>query len=177
MVPVEGLLGYVLLLVGTVFFGNGLTLLGKTGAKEVGVLNVVVGVFITIAAYQLHTLGLTAAFALVSVFALIYFQVAGVFMFGYDGKGVGWFCLFVTPIFIWYAYFFFAMGDPGMWFAVFCLSWALLVFMAFFALALGKAVAPIVAWLFIIESVITLLIPGMLLLTDKWNPFGGVPPC
>ncbi|MGI9534644.1 MAG: AmiS/UreI family transporter, partial [Thermodesulfobacteriota bacterium] len=39
MVPVEGLLGYVLLLVGFVFFANGMTLLGKTGAKEVGVLN------------------------------------------------------------------------------------------------------------------------------------------
>ncbi|MGH7850146.1 MAG: AmiS/UreI family transporter, partial [Thermodesulfobacteriota bacterium] len=39
MVPVEALLGYVLLLVGFVFFCNGMTVLGKTGAKEVGVLN------------------------------------------------------------------------------------------------------------------------------------------
>ena len=175
MVPVEGLLGYVLLLVGFVFFGNGLTLLGKTGAKEVGVLNFGVGVMIAIAAFQLHTLGLTSAFALVTVFALIYWQVAGIFINGYDGKGLGWYCLFATAVFIWYAYFFFAMGPAGMWFAIFCLAWALLVFLAFFALALGKAVAPVVAWLFIIESIVTLLIPGMLLLTEKWNPLGGVP--
>lgn len=175
MVPVEGLLGYVLLMVGFVFFGNGMTLMGKTGAKEIGVLNLAVGIFISIAAYQLHTLGLTAAFALVSVFALIYFMVAGIFINGYDGKGLGWFCLFATVVFIWYAYHFFSLGPAGMWFAIFCLAWALLVFLAFFALALGKALAPLVAWIFIIESIFTLLIPGMLLLTEKWNPFGGVP--
>src|SRR3989304_8555639 len=163
MVPVEGLLGYVLLLVGFVFFGNGMTLLGKTGAKEIGVLNLGVGILIAIAAYQLHTLGLTAAFALVSVFALIYFMVAGIFINGYDGKGLGWFCLFGTVVFVWYAYFYFGMVPAGVWFAIFCLAWALLVFLAFFTLALGKALAPLVAWIFIIESILTLLIPGMLL--------------
>ena len=45
MVPIEALLGYVLLLVGFVFWANGFTLLGKTGAKEVGVLNLAVGIF------------------------------------------------------------------------------------------------------------------------------------
>ena len=175
MVPVEGLLGYVLLLVGFVFFGNGLTLLGKTGAKEVGVLNLGVGIMIAVAAFQLHTLGLTAAFALVTVFALIYWQVAGIFINGYDGKGLGWYCLFATVVFVWYAYHFFSLGPAGMWFAIFCLAWALLVLLAFFALSLGKAIAPLVGWIFVIESILTLLIPGMLLLTEKWNPFGGVP--
>ena len=56
MLPVEHLLGYVLLLVGFVFFCNGMTLLGKTGAKEVGVLNLAVGVMIALAAWKLHTL-------------------------------------------------------------------------------------------------------------------------
>ncbi|NIT14097.1 MAG: hypothetical protein GTN99_07640, partial [Candidatus Dadabacteria bacterium] len=54
MVPIEALLGLVLLLVGFVFFGNGMTLLGKTGAKEIGVLNLGVGIIISIAAWQLH---------------------------------------------------------------------------------------------------------------------------
>jgi len=175
MVPVEGLLGLVLLMVGFVFFGNGMTLLGKTGAKEIGVLNLAVAVMISIAAWQLHPLGLTVATALVLVFALIYYMVAGIFCLGYDGKGLGWYCLFATVVFIWYAYHFFGMGQAGMWFAVFCLAWALLVLLAFFALALGKAVAPLVGWIFVIESILTLLIPGMLLLTEKWNPFGGVP--
>jgi AmiS/UreI family transporter. len=175
MVPVEALLGLVLLLVGFVFWCNGMTLLGKTGAKEVGVLNLGVGIIISIAAWQLHGLGLTAATALVSIFALIYFIVAGVFCLGYDGKGLGWYCLFATFAFIWYAYHFFGLGPAGMWFGVFCLAWALLVLLAFVALSLGKPIATTVAWLFIIESIVTLLVPGMLLLTEKWNPFGGTP--
>lgn len=175
MVPVEALLGYVLLLVGFVFFGNGATLLGKTGAKEIGVLNLGVGVLITIAAWKLHTLGLTAATALVCVFALIYYMVAGIFCLGYDAKGLGWYCLFACIVFLWYAYHFFGLGAAGFWFAIFCLAWALLVLLAFLALSLGKGIATTVGWLFIIESILTLLIPGMLLLTEKWNPFGGVP--
>jgi hypothetical protein len=175
MVPVEALLGLVLLMVGFVFWCNGMTLLGKTGAKEVGVLNLAVGIIISIAAWHLHTLGLTAATALVSVFALIYFMVAGIFCLGYDAKGLGWFCLFATIAFIWYAYFFFGLGPAGMWFGIFCLAWALLVLLAFVALSLGKPIATTVAWLFLIEAILTLLIPGMLLLTDKWNPLGGTP--
>ena len=170
---IEYLLGLVLLLVGTVFWGNGWTLLGKTGAKEVGVLNLAVGVIITIAAWELQKQGLTAGTALVCVFALIYFMVYGIFTHGFDGKGLGWFCLFGTVIFLWYAYHFQSIGLP--YFAIFNASWALLVLVAFFALALGKNVATTVAYLFIIESILTLLIPGMLLLTDKWNPLGGVP--
>lgn len=179
MVPIEAMLGYVLLLVGFVFFCNGMTVLGKTGAKEVGVLNFAVGVLILIAAWQLHTLGLSAATALVSVFALIYFMVAGIFIHGYDAKGLGWYCLFATIVFIWYGLHFYsliAVGLPDMmYFAIFCWAWALLVFLAFLVFSLGKALAPAVAWLFIIEAFLTLLIPGMLLLTDKWNPLGGVP--
>jgi len=172
MVPVEALLGLVLLLVGFVFFGNGMTLLGKTGAKEIGVLNLGVGIIISIAAWQLHGLGLTAATALVSVFALIYFMVAGIFIHGHDGKGLGWFCLFATVVFLWYAAHFNSLGLT--YIAGFCVAWAVLVFFAWTALALGKATATLVAYLFIIESIVTLLIPGMLLLTEKWNPLGGV---
>jgi hypothetical protein len=175
MVPVEALLGYVLLLVGFVFFCNGVTVLGKTGAKEVGVLNLGVSILIAIAAWHLHGLGLTLATGLVSVFALIYFIVAGVFCLGYDAKGLGWYCLFACAAFLWYAYTFFGMGAAGFWFAVFCASWAVLVLLVFLTFSLGQKLAPAVGWLFVAEAILTLLIPGMLLLTDKWNPFGGIP--
>ena len=173
MVPIEALLGYVLLLVGFVFFANGMTLLGKTGAKEVGVLNLGVGVLIAIAAWKLHTLGLTAATALVSVFALIYLLVYAVFVHGHDAKGLGVFCLFATVVFIWYGAHFQALGLA--YFAYFCWAWALLVLLCFFAFSQGKDLSKPVAYLFIAESIVTLLIPGMLLLTEKWNPLGGVP--
>ena len=176
MVPVEALLGYVLLLVGFVFFGNGMTLLGKTGAKEIGVLNLAVGILIAIAAWKLHDLGLTAATALISVFALIYFMVYAIFVHGHDAKGLGVYCLFATIVFLWYAYHFHtALGAAGFWFAVFCVAWAVLTLLCYVAFAAGKNIATTVAYLFIIEAFLTLLIPGMLLLTDKWNPFGGIP--
>lgn len=176
MVPVEALLGLVLLMVGAVFFGNGMTLLGKTGAKEIGVLNFAVGIIISIAAWQLHSLGVTSATALVSLFALIYFMVAGIFVLGHDAKGLGWYCLFATFAFIWYAYFFVTVfGDAGTFFGIFCVAWAVLTLIAYFTFAQGKALATPLAYLFILEAVFTLFIPGMLLLTDKWNPFGGVP--
>lgn len=174
---IDMLLGYVLLMVGFVFFCNGMTVLGKTGAKEVGVLNLAVAILILIAAWQLHTLQLTAATALVSVFALIYFQVAGIFIHGYDAKGLGWYCLFATVVFIWYGYHFYTLeaAIPGMmYYAIFCWAWALLVFLAFLVFSMGKALAPAVAWLFLIESILTLLIPGMLLLTGKWGPVTAV---
>jgi hypothetical protein len=175
MGPVEMLLGYVLLMVGFVFFCNGATVLGKTGAKEVGVLNLAVGVLIALAAWKLHTLGLTAATALVSVFALIYFMVAGIFCLGYDAKGLGWFCLFAFFVFVWYGHFFLT-GFPALptlkWFGIFCLAWALLVILVFFAFSMGKALGPVIGYLFIIEAFLTLLIPGMLILTSKWHPLG-----
>ena len=173
MVPIEALLGYVLLLVGFVFFANGMTLLGKTGAKEVGVLNLGVGVLIAIAAWKLHTLGLTAVTALVSVFALIYLIVYAVFVHGHDAKGLGVYCLFATVVFVWYGAHFQSLGLA--YFAYFCWAWALLVLLCFFAFAQGKDLGKPIAYLFIVESVLTLLIPGMLLLTEKWNPLGGVP--
>ncbi len=173
MISAELLLGLVLLMVGFVFFGNGMTLLGKTGAKEIGVLNLAVGIIISIAAWQLHGLGLTGATALISVFALIYFMVAGIFIHGYDGKGLGWFCLFATVVFFWYALHFNSIGLTNI--GLFCAAWGLLVLFVWLAFALGKGVVTTVAYLFLIESVITLLIPGMLLLTEKWHPFGGVP--
>lgn len=173
MVPIEALLGYVLLLVGFVFFGNGMTLLGKTGAKEIGVLNLGVGILIAYAAWQLHGLGLTAATALVSVFALIYLLVYAIFVHGHDAKGLGWYCLFAFIVFVWYGLHFYGIGLE--YFGYFCWAWALLVLLCFFAFAQGKNLGTTIGYLFVIEAFLTLLIPGMLLLLDKWNPLGGVP--
>lgn len=170
---VDLLLGYVLLLVGFVFFANGMTLLGKTGGKEVGVLNLGVALLILKAAWQLHDLGQTGATALVSVFALIYLLVYAVFVHGHDAKGLGWYCLFATIAFVWYAKHFFGLEAviPGfMYFGLFCLAWALLTLLCFFAFAQGKNLGTSIGYLFVIEAFVTLLIPGMMLLTQKWAP-------
>jgi len=181
MVQVEALFGYVLLMVGFAFFCNGVTLLGKTGGKEIGVLNFGVGVFIALAAWKLSPLGNTSATALICIFALIHFMLAGIFCFGYDTKGLGWYCLFAFVALLWYTYHFFSLAAavPAIagvkWFGVFTAAWALICILAFFALSLGRPLTKVIGWLFLIESVLTLLIPGMILLTEKWNPLGGVP--
>lgn len=173
---VEGLLGYVLLLVGFVFFANGMTLLGKTGAKEVGVLNLGVALLIAKAAWELHGAGVPAATALVSVFALIYLLVYAVFVHGHDAKGLGWYCLFATIAFVWYAFKVFpaSMDSAGVgMFGVFCLAWALLTLLCFFAFAQGKNIGTTIGYLFVIEAFLTLLIPGMMLLSGSWKPLSG----
>ncbi len=172
---VEQLFGYILLLVGFVFFANGMTLLGKTGGKEVGVLNLGVALLIALAAWKIHAISgaLAYATALVSVFALIYLLVYAVFVHGHDAKGLGWYCLFATIVFAWYANFF--MGAGLTMFALFCVAWALLTLLCFFAFAQGKNLGMMIGYLFVIEAFLTLLIPGMLLLTEKWHPLGGVP--
>ncbi len=175
MVAIEQLFGFVHVLVGFVFFANGMTLLGKTGGKEVGVLNLGVAVLITLAAWELYSISgaLGYATALVCVFALIYLLVYAVFVHGHDAKGLGWYCLFATIVFVWYANFF--MGAGLMMFALFCLAWGLLTLLCFFAFAQGKNLGTTIGYLFVIEAFVTLLIPGMMLLTETWQPLGGVP--
>jgi len=158
------MLGYVLLLVGFVFFCNGMTLLGKTGAKEVGMLNGAVAILILIAAFTGAGLGEAGASstALISVFALIYVMAFAVFTLGHDGKGLGWFCLFATIVFLWYGQHFLSAG--AMELGMFSIAWAVLTLVAFLVLAQGKALGTLLAYLFIAESFVTLLIPGMNLL-------------
>jgi hypothetical protein len=158
------MLGYVLVLVGFVFFANGMTLLGKTGGKEVGMLNGGVAVLILIAAFTGAGLGPegAASTTLISVFALIYVIAFGVFTLGHDGKGLGWYCLFATIVFLWYASYF--MGVGAMELGMFNIAWGALTLVAFLVLAQGKALGTLLAYMFIAEAFVTLLIPGMNLL-------------
>ena len=155
------MLGYVLVLVGFVFFCNGMTVLGKTGGKEVGMLNGAVAVLILIAAFTGAGLGPegAASTTLVSVFALIYVIAFGVFTLGHDAKGLGWYCLFATIVFLWYGQYFLGVG--AMELGMFNIAWAVLTLVAFLVLAQGKNLGTLLGYLFVAEAFVTLLIPGM----------------
>ena len=155
------MLGYVLVLVGFVFFCNGMTVLGKTGGKEVGMLNGAVAVLILIAAFTGAGFeGPNAATTtLVSVFALIYVIAFGVFTLGHDAKGLGWYCLFATIVFLWYGQYFLGVG--AMELGMFNIAWAVLTLVAFLVLAQGKNLGTLLGYLFVAEAFVTLLIPGM----------------
>ena len=159
------MLGFVLLLVGFNFFCIGMTLLGKTGGKEVGMLNGAVGVLIIVAAFTGAGLGPdgAASTALITVFGLIYIMAFGIFTLGHDGKGLGWYCLFATVVFLWYGQFFIGVG--AMELGLFNIAWAVLTLVAFLVFAQGRPLGTLLAYLFIAESFVTLLIPGMNMLT------------
>ena len=125
-----------------------MTVLGKTGGKEVGMLNGAVAVLILIAAFTGAGLGPegAASTTLVSVFALIYVIAFGVFTLGHDGKGLGWYCLFATIVFLWYGQYFLGVG--AMELGMFNIAWAVLTLVAFLVLAQGKNLGTLLGYLF-----------------------------
>ena len=95
------LTGLGLFWVGAVLFCNGLWVLGKIGDKEIGVIDVFVGsLTLLIALYLAFGPGADldsvkgATFLL--LFTFTYFWVAWNRWNGADGRGLGWFCLFVA---------------------------------------------------------------------------------
>lgn len=167
------LLGLVLFWVGAVLFLNGLWLLGRIGDNEIGIIDVFVG-FITLAVALYSAFGPSAdagtikAAALTLLFTFTYFWVAWNRWNGADGRGLGWFCLFVAittvPVFLQ------GFADAGKlwdyWFAFSWLSWGVLWFLFFLILALGrKNLAKGTGALCALQGIYTGWIPGYLLLS------------
>ena len=103
------LLGLVLFYVGAVLCLNGIWLLGKIGDAEIGVIDVFVGsITLAVALYSAFgpnaDLSSVKAAALTLMFTFTYFWVAWNRWNKSDGRGLGWFCLFVAittvPVFL-----------------------------------------------------------------------------
>ena len=102
------MLGLALFWVGAVLFCNGLWLLGRIGDNEIAVIDVFVGVVTgAVAFYLAFVVGDPASIrgaALTLLFSFTYFWVAWNRYNGADGRGLGWFCLFVAittvPVFL-----------------------------------------------------------------------------
>jgi hypothetical protein len=103
------LLGLALFWFGAVLCLNGIWLLGKIGDREIAVINVFVG-FVTLLVSLDLAFGPGAnratikAAALTLLFTFTYFWVAWDRWNGADGRGLGWFCLFIAittiPVFL-----------------------------------------------------------------------------
>lgn len=92
-------LGLILLYVGAVLFINGLSMLGKIAPKEAAVMNLFTGgLSLFVGLQQAASAGpesmRAAAFGL--MFSFTYLWVAYVHLTGQDGRGLGWFSLFVA---------------------------------------------------------------------------------
>ena len=139
------LLGLALLYVGAVLFLNGLWLLGKIDDNEIWVIDVFSGgITLCVALYLAFNSGADAgsirAAALTLLFSITYFWVAINRFNGADGRGLGWFSLFVAITVVPVAITTLASATTlwGYWFGLCWAAWAVLWFLYYLLLGTEK---------------------------------------
>ena len=168
-------LGLVLLYVGAVLFINGLSMLGQVSKKEAIIMNLFTGlVSLIVAGYNAFAIADTeaiknAAFGL--LFGFTYLWVAYNNATDADGRGLGWFSLFVcitaVPVFVLSLNSAQNIGEE--WLACNWAAWSLLWF-SFFILNVvnqTKTLTRPIGWFTIGQSILTAWVPGFLLLTGN----------
>lgn len=167
------MLGLVLLYVGAGMFINGLTMLGQIAPRESAVMNLLLGglsLFVSL----LQVVGgdpsalRAAAFGL--LFSFTYLWIAYGHLTQQDGRGLGWFCLFVaaTATLITVDLVIVAVTPGEQWMAFNWAAWTVL-WAAFFvigALQRSNWTRP-VAWMAIAQAIFTAWLPGYLMLTGR----------
>ncbi|MBR1220698.1 transporter [Bradyrhizobium sp. U87765 SZCCT0131] len=165
------LVGLVLLYVGIVLFQNGLWLHGRISDREValpnffsgGVLAIVSLVLIAVPGVALEAV---KAAALILLFGLTFLWVALNQFNGNDGRGLGWYCAVVAVILLPVAAenLHSAVTLWNYWFALCWILWAILYVMFFLLLVRGAKIGRQTGWMALLNSVVTGLAPGYLLL-------------
>ena len=166
--------GLVLFYVGAVLILNGLWMLGKIDDLEIAAINLFTGGLSLLVALKL-AFGLDAdaasikAAALSLLFSFTYLWVAFNRYNGADGRGLGWFSLFVSITAVPVAIDMLRHADSvwQVWLGLSWLSWALLWLLFFLLLAMRKELTRVTAYLAIVEGIATGWIPGYLLLTGS----------
>lgn len=165
------MLGLVLFYVGAVLCLNGLWLLGKIGDNEIAVIDYFVGgLTLLVSLFLAFGPGSDAdsikAAAYTLLFAFTYFWVAWNRTNGADGRGLGWFCLFVavTAIPVTIQTLGGATTTWGVWFGLCWAAWGVLWFLFFVLLVGQKPIAKFVGAVTVAQGVLTGWLPGYLLL-------------
>ncbi|WP_074034548.1 AmiS/UreI family transporter [Exiguobacterium sp. AT1b] len=159
-----------LLFGGVALFLNSLVLLGKVDMKSAGVFSLFTGILQTfIATWLLIGASPEEQFGLASIylFAFTYLYVGVTFILNLDGRGVGWFSLFVSIAAAFYGVMAIAVADPMgalTWF-----FWSLLWGLFFFGMGLGKANEAITARVALVLSWLTLIVPAMVGMAGLMN--------
>lgn len=165
------LTGFVLFYVGAVLFLNGLWLMGRIGDREIVVINVVAAsVSGAVVLHDAFGAGADAASirnaALSLLFCTTYLWVAHNRLANVDGRGLGWFSLFVaiTAVPVFLTELFAAIGLTQIWLALNWGVWAVLWFAYFLLLSLNWPIQRQTAWLTLLTGIFTGWLPGFLLL-------------
>lgn len=166
------LLGLSLFYVGAVLILNGLWMLGRIGDREIPVINLFTGGLTLLVSFKLafgeaaDSTSIKAA-ALSLLFSLTYLWVAFNRLTGADGRGLGWFSLFVaiTAVPVAIDALRIASTPWDWWLGASWAAWSVLWLLFFLMLALHKPIARLTAWTAIGQGVLTAWVPGYLLLT------------
>jgi len=165
------LLGLSLFYVGAVLFLNGLWLLGRIEDREIWVINLFSGtVAFLVSLHMAFSGGADLASikgaAITLLFSFTYFWVALNRFNGADGRGLGWFSLFVAITVIPVAIDTLrgASTTWEVWFGLCWAAWAVLWLMFFALLALQRNIARITGVVAIMLGIATGWLPGYLLL-------------
>ncbi|MHA7262608.1 AmiS/UreI family transporter [Arthrobacter sp. TMN-37] len=168
-----------LLYVGAVLFINGLMLIGVVPGKSAAILNFFVGtmqvVFPTIILIQANNdLPTIFGAAGLYLFGFTYLYVGILQVTGVSGEGLGWFSLFVAACAVVIgALQFTLVGDPV--FGVIWLTWAVLWFLFFLLLGLGReSLTYATGWFTIFVAHITGTVPAFFLLVGRYETNAGL---
>ncbi len=167
------MLGLVLLYVGAGMFINGLTMLGRIAPREAAVMNLLLGglaLFVSLLQISSGQPVAIRAAAFGLLFSFTYLWIAYGHLTQQDGRGLGWFCLFVaaTAGLITWDLAVAAATPSEQWMAANWAAWTVL-WAAFFvigALQRTRWVRP-VAWMTLAQAIFTAWLPGYLMLTGR----------
>lgn len=168
------LLGLSLFYVGAVLILNGLWMLGRVGDREISVINLFAGGLTLLVSLKLafgegaDSASVKAA-ALSLLFSFTYLWVAFNRFSGADGRGLGWFSLFVaiTAVPVAIDTLRIATTTWDYWFGISWAAWSVLWLLFFLLLTLNKPLIRLTACVAIAQGVLTGWLPGYLLLTGS----------
>lgn len=166
------LLGLALFYVGAVLILNGLWMLGRIDDREIPLINFFAGGVTLLVSLKLaFGEGADAASIKAAAFSLLfsftYLWVAFNRHNGADGRGLGWFSLFVAITAIPVAIETLATATNGwdLWLGGSWIAWSVLWLMFFLLLAQQRPLQRLAAWTAIVQGILTGWVPGYLLLT------------
>ncbi|HFK1687180.1 AmiS/UreI family transporter [Bacillus paranthracis] len=167
-------MGYVgLLLSGAALFLNSLVILGKAEMKSAGVFNLFVGALQIIIPFYLIMISdqsnwTVYSYAATFLFGLTYLYVGVTFIKGMDSSGLGWFCIWVAIIALFYMVVSFVQFHDVVnaltWF-----MWALIWYLFFVLNTQKKNINQYLGRIAFVQSWVTLTLPSLFYFMGVWG--------
>lgn len=167
-------MGYIgLLLSGAALFLNSLVILGKAEMKSAGVFNLFVGALQIIIPFYLIMISdqsnwTVYSYAATFLFGLTYLYVGVTFIKGMDSSGLGWFCIWVAIIALFYMVVSFVkfhdVVNALTWF-----MWALLWYLFFVLNTQKKNINQYLGRIAFVQSWVTLTLPSLFYFMGVWG--------